>query len=229
MAGVSVPFERGLAALTRLTDGSVFVCTEAGSTVTAPSIDRVHHEEFSGPHPSGTAGLHIHTLDPVCWEKTVWHVSAQDVVAIGRLFETGALDVARVVSLAGPAVTRPRLLRTRLGASVDELVTDELDGDDTRVVSGSVLSGRAGIRRRARISRPLSPAGLRARRRARARVHGVAERWLQQVLDGPDVRVAVDSGSAVQLYHRHQWISPGESCRPACSRRCCRSTSFPHR
>ena len=145
MAGQSVPFDRGLAALTRLTDGSVFVCTAPGSAVQVPSIDRVHHEEFSGPHPSGTAGLHIHTLDPVGREKTVWHVSAQDVVAIGRLFETGQLDVTRVVSLAGPGVTRPRLLRTRLGASLGELVTDEVTpgGGDIRVISGSVFSGRA--------------------------------------------------------------------------------------
>ncbi len=145
MAGQSVPFDRGLAALTRLTDGSVFVCTAPGSAVPVPSIDRVHHEEFTGPHPSGTAGLHIHTLDPVGREKTVWHVSAQDVVAIGRLFETGQLDVTRVVSLAGPAVTRPRLLRTRLGASLGELVTDEVTpvGGDIRIISGSVFSGRA--------------------------------------------------------------------------------------
>ena len=143
MAEGSVPFDRGLAALTRLTDGPVFVCTAPGSTVRVPSIDRVFHEEFSGPHPSGTAGLHIHTLDAVGRDKTVWHVSAQDVIAMGRLFETGQPDVARVVSLAGPAVKRPRLLRTRLGASVDELVTDELDEGDTRVISGSVLSGRS--------------------------------------------------------------------------------------
>ena len=143
MAEGSVPFDRGLAALTRLTDGPVFVCTAPASAIRVPSIDRVLHEEFSGPHPSGTAGLHIHTLDPVGREKSVWQVSAQDVVAMGRLFETGQLDIARVVSLAGPAVRRPRLLRTRLGASVDELVTDELDQGDTRVISGSVLSGRS--------------------------------------------------------------------------------------
>ena len=143
MEGGSAPFERGLAALTRLTEGPVFVCTAARSTMRVPDIDRVRHEEFSGPHPAGTCGFHIHTLDPVSRGKVVWHVSAQDVLAVGRLFETGQLDVTRVVSLAGPVVRRPRLLRTRLGASADELVSDELEGEDTRVVSGSVLAGRA--------------------------------------------------------------------------------------
>ena len=144
---VETLFARGLAALVRLTDGPVFVCTAAGSDITIPTIERVRHEEFYGPHPSGTAGFHMHTLAPVDRTTTAWHVGAQDVVAIGRLFETGQLDLTRVVSLAGPAVARPRLLGTRIGASVDELLSGEIDGADdateTRAVSGSVLSGRA--------------------------------------------------------------------------------------
>ena len=147
LRGVEPVFERGLAALARLTDGPVFVCTAAGSDITVPTIENVRREEFHGPHPSGTAGFHMHTLAPVDRATTAWHVGAQDVVAIGRLFETGQLDPTRVVSLAGPAVRRPRLIRTRMGASVDELLTDETgntqDAEDIRAVSGSVLSGRA--------------------------------------------------------------------------------------
>ena len=143
MEGKAASFERGLAALTRLTDGPVFVCTERLSPVPVPDLDRVRHEQFSGPHPSGTAGFHIHRLDPVDRQKTVWHIGVQDVVAVGRLFETGALDVSRVVALGGPPVQRPRLLETRVGASIDELLAGELDGVETRQISGSVLSGRA--------------------------------------------------------------------------------------
>ena len=143
--GTESAFERGLAALGRLTDGPVFVCTAPDGPIRVPAGDQVRHEEFAGPHPAGTVGLHVHTLDPVHHHKTVWHVGFQDVVMIGRLFGTGALDVARIISLAGPPVRRPRLLRTRLGASLDDLVRDELDGDqgETRVISGSVFSGRA--------------------------------------------------------------------------------------
>ena len=140
--GRGEPFERGLAALCRLTDGPVYVCTDPQTEVPLPASDQIRHERFAGPHPAGTVGLHIHTLDPVDRRKTVWHVGAQDVAAIGTLFRTGALDVTRVVSLAGPPVRRPRLLRTRLGASLDDLVRDELDEVEARVISGSVLSGR---------------------------------------------------------------------------------------
>lgn len=136
-------FDRGVAALCRLTDGSVFVCTPTQTTIPIPTYEQVRHERFVGPHPAGTVGLHIHTLDAVDREKTVWHIGVQDVAAIGKLFQTGALDVTRVISLGGPLVRRPRLLQTRLGVALDDLVSGEIDEGEPRIISGSVLSGRS--------------------------------------------------------------------------------------
>jgi Na+-transporting NADH:ubiquinone oxidoreductase subunit A len=103
---------------------------------------QVRHERFTGPHPSGTVGYHIHTLDPAGRGRLVWHVGYQDVLAIGHLLATGTLDDERVVALAGPAVAQPRLLRVPVGASTAEIVAGELTGEDVRVLSGSVLAGR---------------------------------------------------------------------------------------
>jgi Na+-transporting NADH:ubiquinone oxidoreductase subunit A len=133
-------FERGLAALTKLTDGPVYVCTAEASTVPVP--EACQHEVFRGPHPAGTVGYHIHTIDPVSRNKTVWYINYQDVVGVGVLFDKGELYLDRVVSLAGPVVSRPRQIRTRLGASTDDLVDGELASGENRVISGSVLSGR---------------------------------------------------------------------------------------
>src|SRR5690606_20701823 len=94
---------------------------------------------------SGLAGTHIHFLDPVSFARTAWTINYQDVIAIGKLFTTGRLSVERVVSLAGPQVAKPRLLRTRLGVSLDELTAGELNGGENRVISGSVLSGRKSV------------------------------------------------------------------------------------
>ncbi len=137
-------FERGLAALAKLTDGTVFVCKSPGSSIPVPSGGKFQEEEFAGIHPAGTVGLHIHQLDPAGAGRLVWHVGAQDVVAIGKLFETGKLYVERVISLGGPAVERPRLVRSRLGASIDDLLEREsLKAGENRVISGSVLHGRS--------------------------------------------------------------------------------------
>ncbi len=135
-------FSNGIAVLGRLTDGKVYVCQAAGAGIPVSASGQVAVEEFAGPHPAGLVGTHIHFLDPVGANKTVWHIGYQDVIAVGRLFLTGQLSVDRVISLAGPVVENPRLVRTRLGASTDELTAGQLEGANNRVISGSVLSGR---------------------------------------------------------------------------------------
>jgi Na+-transporting NADH:ubiquinone oxidoreductase subunit A len=136
---VAADFETGLAALTRLAP-TVFVCVAEGMRVAPPQGVRV--VEFAGPHPSGNAGWHVHQLLPVSVHRSVWTIGYQDVLAMGRLFASGQIDAERVVSLGGPGVRRPRLLRTRVGASLDELVDGELHPGRQRVVS-PVLDGRA--------------------------------------------------------------------------------------
>jgi Na+-transporting NADH:ubiquinone oxidoreductase subunit A len=75
--------------------------------------------------------------------KTIWHVEAQDAADIGALFTTGRIPVERVLALAGPSVRNPRLIRTRIGASLEDIVSGELQEGTHRIISGSVLSGRA--------------------------------------------------------------------------------------
>jgi Na+-transporting NADH:ubiquinone oxidoreductase subunit A len=126
----------------KLTAGTTFVCVAPGSTLRVPAIERLRTEVFAGPHPAGLPGTHIHFLAPVDLERTAWHIGYQDVAAIGRLAATGQLDCERVVALAGPGIARPRLLRTRLGASTADLVQGELLPGAQRVISGSALDGR---------------------------------------------------------------------------------------
>lgn len=135
-------FFDGIHALSNLTDGKVYICAGPGSPSLKQTTERIQAVVFCGPHPAGLVGTHIHHLEPVGSSKTVWHLNYQDVIAIGLLFTTGCLDLSRVVSLGGPQVRRPRLLRVPLGANLDELVDGELFDGPCRIVSGSVLSGR---------------------------------------------------------------------------------------
>ncbi len=142
LAEAGEDFVTGLHALTRLTEGVVYVCHEAGRPVPGQDVPRVTMAEFSGPHPAGLPGTHIHFLSPVSADRTVWFVGYQDVVAMGMLFRTGRLWAQRVVSLAGPSVRQPRLVRTRWGACLDALTRESLVEGEQRIVSGSLLSGR---------------------------------------------------------------------------------------
>jgi Na+-transporting NADH:ubiquinone oxidoreductase subunit A len=134
-------FQNGVTVLTKLTDGKVFVCKAAGSSVNASGAT-VDVAEFAGPHPAGLAGTHIHNLDPVNHDKFVWTVGYQDVIAIGKLFTEGKLIADRVIALAGPQIEKPRLVRSRIGASLEELTAGQQREGDNRIVSGSVLGGR---------------------------------------------------------------------------------------
>jgi Na+-transporting NADH:ubiquinone oxidoreductase subunit A len=135
-------FVLGLTALTKLTDGKVYVCKSPAAQVPGDGISRVNVESFGGPHPAGLPGTHIHFLEPVGPSKVVWYLNIQDVIAIGAVLETGRLDTRRIVSLAGPRIRNPRVLETRLGVDLIELTEGEIEGDNNRIVSGSVLYGR---------------------------------------------------------------------------------------
>jgi Na+-transporting NADH:ubiquinone oxidoreductase subunit A len=134
-------FADGLAVVARLTSGPVYLCRAPDASLPEGDPSRVTVATFEGPHPAGLVGTHVHCLAPARVDAVVWHVGAQDVAAIGALFTTGRLRTARVVALGGPRVRSPRLVRTRLGASLDELLRDERHDGPHRTVSGSVLSG----------------------------------------------------------------------------------------
>lgn len=135
-------FETGLVAIARLTEGKTLVCRAPGTNTPGELMSNVRVAEFHGPHPAGLVGTHMHFMRPIMPGIVNWHLNYQDVIAIGRAFAHGRLDPTRVISLAGPVVNKPRLLRSRLGASLSELTRGELTGDANRVISGPVLCGR---------------------------------------------------------------------------------------
>lgn len=157
-------FAHGLNVLVHLTSGSLWVCKAYDADLPLPTnIAQLRVARFAGPHPAGLAGTHIHFLEPVNAHKTVWYLNYQEVIAIGKLFTTGRLWTERIIALGGPRVKHPqqlrtrlgvilpvhpgkgsaRLLRTRLGASLAELLEGELtESTENRIISGSVWSGR---------------------------------------------------------------------------------------
>ena len=136
-------FELGQTLLANLVDCPVYLCAAPDADMPQAAHERISRHDFSGPHPAGLAGTHVHFLMGASAERIAWTVGYQDVIAVGRLFLDGALYVERVVALAGPSVSRPRLILSRMGADLQALVAGESEGIDARLLSGSVLGGRA--------------------------------------------------------------------------------------
>ncbi len=132
-------FRSGLEVLTKLTQTNVYLCQ--GKDLGIQSFSNVKVETFTGPHPSGNVGTHIHFLDPVSENKTVWHINYQDVIAIGKLFSSGEFWKERILSLAGPSALAPRLIKSRLGGSIIEMLAGESKKGDIRIVSGPIFNG----------------------------------------------------------------------------------------
>jgi Na+-transporting NADH:ubiquinone oxidoreductase subunit A len=132
-------FEEGVKRISLLTNGNVFICKKENSEIRVKGFDTY---EFAGPHPAGLSGTHMHFLDPPNANKTVWSINYQDVIAIGKLFLNGYIDINRTVSISGPLSSNPRLVKTVMGASLDDVLEGEYNKvEDSRIISGSILSG----------------------------------------------------------------------------------------
>jgi len=135
-------YQLGLKLLDRLLDVPLHYCTGAETLLPAEKLDTVNYYSFQGPHPAGLPSTHIHFIDPVYEERSVWHIGYQDVIGIGQLFSTGHIPTEKIISLAGPATLKPSLVITRPGSYLPGLCHREVTLDELRIISGSVLSGR---------------------------------------------------------------------------------------
>ena len=133
----------GLAAISKITSGSTYLCVGPDWDIDVSKVAGLNVETFSGPHPAGLPGTHIHTLRAASRSHTVFHIGVQDVIALGHLVKTGRLYVERIVAVSGPAIREAKLLRTRLGACTANLTEGRVASGDgeVRLVSGSVLHG----------------------------------------------------------------------------------------
>jgi Na+-transporting NADH:ubiquinone oxidoreductase subunit A len=106
-------------------------------------VKNVEINSFTGPHPAGNVGIQIHHTAPLNKGDIVWTVNVQDVLFMGRLFETGNVDFTRTIALTGSEVENPRYVKTILGVPVTSVLDGKLKSVDykQRIISGNVLTG----------------------------------------------------------------------------------------
>jgi len=141
--GMDKLFQEGLNYINKLTKGKVHLNVDGHTNPSGlfHKMKGVQINKIYGPHPSGNVGVQIHHIDPINKGDIVWYLEPQDVVVIARLFQEGKYDVSRIVALSGPQVIKPRYYRMISGASVSNLLKDNLYDGDNRVISGNVLTG----------------------------------------------------------------------------------------
>ena len=96
---------------------------------------------FLGEHPAGNVGVQIHHTDAIAKGDVVWTIKIEDVATIGKLFNEGVYAPEKIVALTGSIVKNPHYVKTRQGANIAQLIEGQIEEDNSRVVSGNVLSG----------------------------------------------------------------------------------------
>jgi len=136
-------FKSGISALRKLTAGTINLILNGrgDSSELLKRVSDVEVSHFSGPHPAGNVGVHIHHLNPVNKGEIVWFVNLQDVPAIGRLFEEGVYRHDRMIALTGSEVLHGRYYKVRSGASISPLVQENTRPGNLRYISGNILTG----------------------------------------------------------------------------------------
>ena len=146
-------FKYGLQTLHLLTKRPIYLNSALNQSIPGVELSYVQHHIWEGKHPAGLVGTHMHFFLPVSSTRTNWHIGYQDIIAIGYLLSEGKLFVDRYVGVCGPSCDNPRIVKTRIGASLNQTIDLNPDRSiskpdqsksNLRIISGSVLAGRSG-------------------------------------------------------------------------------------
>ncbi|MBP8793176.1 MAG: Na(+)-translocating NADH-quinone reductase subunit A [Lutibacter sp.] len=142
LAGKEKELQAAVTALSKLTSGSVHVSVGSKSNSPLTGLNNISLHKVSGPHPSGNVGTQIAQINPVNKGEVVWTINPQDLVIIGELLLTGKFNAERIIALAGSSVAKPKYYKTVIGATISTIVEGKLVGDNNRIISGNILTGR---------------------------------------------------------------------------------------
>ena len=142
LKGEEANFQAGLDALAKIakTYLSISVNQKAAALTQAKNVTLT---VFDGPHPAGNVGVQINNIAPINKGETVWTIDPQAVIFIGRLFNTGHVDLTRLVAVTGSEVKKPSYCKLKVGALLTNVFAGNVSTDkNLRYISGNALTGK---------------------------------------------------------------------------------------
>ena len=132
-------FQTGLTALSKIAK-TYLGC---GVHSSFENCQNVEVNVFDGPCPAGNVGVQVNHLSPVNKGEVVWTVEPTVVLFIGRLFNTGKVDLRRTVALCGSEIKAPAYVDMLVGEELATLLSNSYDADHhVRIINGNVLTGK---------------------------------------------------------------------------------------
>ena len=142
LKGEEANFQTGLDALAKIAKTYLSISVNQ----TAKALTEAQHvtvTAFDGPHPAGNVGVQINHIAPVNKGETVWTIDPQAVIFIGRLMNTGRVDLTRTVVIDGSEVIKPAYCKLKVGALLTDVLAGNVNKDkELRYISGNPLTGK---------------------------------------------------------------------------------------
>ena len=141
LEGQEQAFQTGLTALSKI--AKVYLSIGAQQNCKAlTEAKNVELTVFDGPCPAGNVGVQVNHLSPVNKGEVVWTVDPTAVIFFGRLFQTGKVDLTRVVAIAGSKVKEPAYVKALVGTPIKDIVAGRLTATEhVRILNGNPLTG----------------------------------------------------------------------------------------
>ena len=142
LQGNEKDFQTGLTALSKIAKTYLGIGSKQRSTALTAAED-VEINCFDGPCPAGNVGVQINNIAPVNKGEVVWTVDPSVVIFIGRLFNTGKVNLTRTIAITGSEVKNPGYADVMIGEKIDAIVSNQLKEDcHVRIINGNVLTGK---------------------------------------------------------------------------------------
>ena len=138
--GQEQDFQTGLTALSKIAKTYLGV----GVNSALKGMNDVVVNVFDGKCPAGNVGVQVNHVDPVNKGEVVWTIGDPTVVLfIGRLFNTGKVNLSRTVALCGSEITSPAYVDMLVGEELSTLLSNSYDASKSvRIINGNVLTGK---------------------------------------------------------------------------------------
>ena len=135
-------FQTGLTALSKIAKTYLGIGAQQTSSALTSAKD-VEVNVFDGPCPAGNVGVQVNNIAPVNKGEVVWTVDPTAVIFFGRLFNTGKVDLRRLVAVAGSEVNIPAYAEVLVGQPIASLLEGKLASTEhVRIINGNPLTGR---------------------------------------------------------------------------------------
>ncbi|MBP9984560.1 MAG: Na(+)-translocating NADH-quinone reductase subunit A [Prevotella sp.] len=142
LEGNEKDFQTGLTALSKIQNTYLGISSKQTAKALVDAED-VEINIFDGKCPAGNVGVQVNNVLPVNKGEVVWTVDPASVIIIGRLFNSGKVDLRRIIAIGGSEIKEPSYVETLIGTPLSVVLSGRLvTKEHIRIINGNPLTGK---------------------------------------------------------------------------------------